>query len=175
MEDKEYNDIESLAAYLHSGKFDKETEEGFESGKKTSHSRDTVEDVLFSIESEKRRSAAPAVREKNVGEEEAELPKKTVKPASDIEDEPKQEKREAKTAKPSVKAKKRQEAPVSSLSEAIGEAPDYSDLPAGRAVMPEEEPEDYDDVQEYGEDEHFDSTAARTMTAVGRERTAEQE
>ena len=175
MEDKEYNDIESLAAYLHSGKFDKETEEGSESGKKTSHSRDTVEDVLFSIESKKRRSAAPAVKEKNVGEDEEELPKKTVKPASDIEDEPKQEKRESKAAKPAVKAKKRQESPVSSLSEAIGEAPDYSDLPAGRAVMPEEEPEDYDDVQEYGEDEHFDDTATRTMTAVGRERTAEQE
>ena len=91
MEDKEYNDIESLAAYLHSGKFDKETEESSESGEKASSRRDTVEDVLFSIENKKRRSTAPAVREKNVGDEEAELPQKTVKPASDIEVEPKRQ------------------------------------------------------------------------------------
>ncbi|MGN0657686.1 MAG: endolytic transglycosylase MltG [Ruminiclostridium sp.] len=177
MEDKEYNDIESLAAYLHSGKFDNDGEESSESGEKASGRRDTVEDVLFSIESKKRRSSsAPAVRERSADGEKTELPKKTEKPASEIKDEPKrQEKREAKPAKPAGKAGQRQEAPVSSLSEAIGEAPDYSDMPAGRAVMPEEEPEDYDDVQEYGEDEHFDDTATRTMTAVGRERTATQE
>ncbi len=183
MEDKEYNDIESLAAYLHSGKFDKEGEEGSASGENASPRRDTVEDVLFSIESKKRsRSSAPAVRERSADgeipekQEKKELPKRNEKPASEIKDEPKrQEKRETKPAKPAGKGKQRQKSPVSSLSEAIGEAPDYSDMPAGKAVMPEEEPEDYDDVQEYGEDEHFDDTATRTMTAVGRERTAKEE
>ncbi|MGN0578936.1 MAG: hypothetical protein ACI4J4_09975, partial [Ruminiclostridium sp.] len=86
MEDKEYNDIESLAAYLHSGKFDKDREENSESGENTSPRRDTVEDVLFSIESKKRsRSSVPAVREKRTETEKAEMPKSAVEPAAETE------------------------------------------------------------------------------------------